>query len=137
LKQNRLTLSGLTLSSPVQNVAEAGEHFSPAHRRVRQGMTIRYSYTIYNAIQDRAAAQPQLRTQMLIFRDGKQVYAGTALAFDASAQTDPKRLAAGGRLRISPELTPGQYVLQVLVTDESNKDKPRTITQSSDFEVVD
>lgn len=54
---------------------------------------------------------------MRLFRDGKQVFASDAEAFDAGTQTDLKRLIASGRLRLGGDLTPGEYLLQVIVTD--------------------
>jgi hypothetical protein len=47
-----------------------------------------------------------------------------------------KRLGAGGRLRLGPDLTPGSYVLQVVVEDAKAKEKYRTATQWTDFEIV-
>lgn len=111
---------------------------SPAVRRLRQGMILNYGYTIYNAQIDRATGRPQLQTQMRLFRDGRQVFTGKVLPYDSSQQTDMKRLNAGGRIRVGPDLVPGQYILQVVVTDLLIKDKsrPASATQVIDFEVV-
>jgi hypothetical protein len=77
---------------------------------------------------------------MKLFRDGKPIFAGRVAPLDASQQTDMKRLLAGGRIQIGADMTPGDYALQVIVTDtlikEKSKDKRRTATQWIDFEVV-
>jgi hypothetical protein len=41
-----------------------------------------------------------------------------------------------GRLRLGPDLTPGEYVLQVIVTDKLAKEKYRSATQWMDFELT-
>ncbi|MEJ7711565.1 MAG: hypothetical protein WKF84_17295 [Pyrinomonadaceae bacterium] len=151
LTKNRLVLSGIVLSGAraVRNIAASASdsltaqeqpemQFSPALRRIRQGMTLKYDYLIYNAQADAATGQPRLETQMRLFRDGKQVYAGTQMGLDASKQSDLKRLSASGRIRIGLEYSPGAYVLQVIITETGAKNKSRALvtTQSTDFEVV-
>jgi VWFA-related protein len=129
----------LTTSAGV--AAEAADPgLSPAVRRLRHGVFLDYGYAIYNARLDKATGQPRLTTQVRLFKDGKLVFAGGVTPLDVSGQTDMKRLAAGGRLQVGSELTPGDYVLQVVVTDEivrgKNKDGRGTTTQWVDFEVV-
>jgi hypothetical protein len=95
-----------------------------------------YRYQIYNAQAD-ASGRPQVQTQMRLFRDGQQVFGGRVLPLDTSSQKDLKRLAAAGRLRLGPELTPGSYLLQVTVTDTLAPEKHRVAAQWMDFEIVD
>jgi hypothetical protein len=52
------------------------------------------------------------------------------------AQRDPQRLTAAAQLQLGPELSPGQYVLQIIVEDSLAKERTRTATQWIDFEVV-
>ena len=73
---------------------------------------------------------------MRLLRDGQPMFTGKIVSVDVTQQTDMKRLSVGGRLRIGPELTPGDYVLQVFVTDLFVPTKPRGATQSIDFEIV-
>lgn len=125
-------------SSQGQTATDQDMQASPALRRLRQGMILNYGYTIYNAQIDSKTSRPQLQTQMRLFRDGQQVFAGKVLPYDVGQQTDLKRLNAGGRIRVGPDLVPGEYILQVVVTDLLIKDKsrPATATQIIDFEVV-
>ena len=55
---------------------------------------------------------------------------------DVAGQRDPQRLTTGAQLQLGPELSPGQYVLQIIVEDSLAKEKVRTATQWIDFEVV-
>ena len=53
---------------------------------------------------------------------------------DTDAQTDLKKLVGGGVLKLGGTMKPGDYVLQVVVTDKVGR---TTATQWSDFEVKD
>jgi VWFA-related protein len=140
VKSGRLALSGIILKGSAATPAAQGDgddlQASPTLRRLRQGMFLDYRYAIYNAQPDPTTNRPQVTTQMRLFRDGKPVFTGRVLPLDASQQADMKRLGAGGRLRLGPDLTPGSYVLQVVVEDAKAKEKYRTATQWIDFEIV-
>jgi VWFA-related protein len=145
LTTNRLALSGIYVSGAEQSAAgavlekktaEPEIMTGPAVRRLRHNFILSYSYTIYNAQLD-AAGQPQLQTQMRLFRDGKEVFTGKPLAFNPGKQTDMKHLDAGGKFVVGSVLPPGEYVLQVTVTDGLAKNKRySTAAQWIDFEIV-
>lgn len=147
LSKSNLALSGIylrgTMPAPANSVTPTAENKSdkpeltagPAVRQLRHGMMLSYSYTIYNAQLD-DTKRPQLQTQMRLFRDGKEVFAGKPTPFNPGKQTDMKSLEAGGRLIVGSALAPGQYVLQVTVTDALVKNKRYAVaTQWMDFEV--
>lgn len=157
LGKNQLALSGIVLSGlqPSANKASAGApggvstaaragadappdpdtQSGPAVRRLRQGMTLDYRYNIFNAQPD-AGGRPQVQTQARLFRDGQTVFTGKVMPLDATQQRDAKRLSAAGRMRIGPELVPGEYVLQVSVTDALAPEGRRAATQWIDFEII-
>jgi VWFA-related protein len=164
INKNRLTLSGIAVlgidpvakaataardSAPSSSAAPGTEaqttdeeisdidpQASPAVRRFRRKMVMNFGYIIYNAQVDKATGQPRLQTQMRIFRDGKEFFAGRVQALDTAGQTDLKRLRANGALQLGTEMQPGEYILQVIVTDLLAKEKYRTATQWIDFEIV-
>lgn len=161
IDRNRLTLSGLvvagydpakakkitaaeasdTAAQQAATVKEgAGDDFepmtSPAVRMLRRGIDLDYGFMIYNAQVNPTTRQPQLATQVLLLKDGKQLFAGKVNALDVGEQPDMRHIPATGRLRLSPDLVPGEYVLQVVVVDKLGKDKYRSATQWMDFEVV-
>lgn len=107
-----------------------------AVRRFRQGMIMNYGYVIYNAQLDKATRRPQLQTQIRIFREGQPVFNGSLKPLDAGGQPDLARLVAGGGVKLGSDMIPGEYVLQVVVTDLLAKDNRRTATQWIDFEIV-
>jgi len=127
-------------NTPAAEGSEGVEHgnaeASPAVRHFRLGMLMEYSFLIFNARLDKASNHPQLTMQVRLFRDGKAVFTGKENAVSDSNQPDPKRLIAGGGLTIGNDLTPGEYVLQVVVNDMLADEKHRTAAQWMDFEIV-
>jgi VWFA-related protein len=107
---------------------------SPAIRIFKPGTPIIYGLQVLNAETD-SNKQPNLELQTRLFRDGQQVYTGKPMPLAANGQTDPKRLIAGGAMRLGKGMTPGDYTLQVIVTDKLAKDKFQTASQWMDFEV--
>jgi hypothetical protein len=142
--KGHLTLSGIVLrSNPGQMHAEAegseqgDANENPAVRIFKPGRSLIYGYQILNAQVDHGTRKPVVQAQLRLFRDGKQVYQGKVqdLPLDPKDQPDAKKLVTGGRLQLSSKMQPGDYVLQVIVTDTLAKDKYRVATQAMDFEV--
>ena len=161
LRRNRLALSGIVLSRGVpdapaapaanqappnnaghqppaaaNNTAEPNAEANAAVRRFRQRMLLDYGLEIYNARLDRATRRPQLMTQVRLFRDGQPVFTGQPQPFDAGQQTDLQRLSLLGRLQLGTNLAPGEYILQVIVTDALADPQHNTVSQWIDFEIV-
>lgn len=143
LEKDRLALSGIVVTGGSAQTTSQGEQSNaleaatgPAVRRFRQGMAIEYGWVIYNAQLDRATRRPQLQRQLRLFRDGQPVFVSDAKPVDIEQQADLKRLNAGGRLQLGSNFPPGEYILQVIVTDALAKEKYRTATQYIDFEIV-
>lgn len=110
---------------------------SLALRQFRQGADVDYYYyDIYNARLDRATRRPRLQTQVRLFRDGRPVFTGEVVPYDPGRQADMTRLAAASRITLGKELSPGEYVLQVIVTDALAKEKQQVVTQWMDFKIV-
>lgn len=139
IQNNRLALSGILLQTEAPAPAaterptfDEAVLTTAALRKFRQGSSLVFGYTIYNATLD-AARSARLLSQTIIFRDGKKVFTSDRLPVNTKDQPDLKRLTAGARLDLGSALTPGEYVLQILVGDETAK---RTATQWIEFEVL-
>ena len=149
LKQQRLTLSGLSLraaaadggqmtAEPARASAETAispvnDPSDPAVRRFRPGAVLVYNYQVYNAATDASSGRARLTEQVRLFRNGAEVLSGDA----GPLEIDPARGWAEGGMRLAPDAKPGEYVLQIIVTDPSAKDKnARQASQWIDFEVV-
>lgn len=150
LKKKRLALSGIILrgenraakstNAPATTQDEGREEgnvdTSPAVRQFKVNMIMSYGYFIYNPKLDKATSRPQLTTQVRLFREAKQVFVGKELNFDAGQQTDLQRLTAGGAIQLGSGMQPGDYVLQVIVTDLLADKKHRVASQWMDFQIV-
>ena len=153
----RLALSGIVLQGsalqaspePPQSAPTAGpvQRTAPgedatggaASRSFRRGDSLIYGYEIFNAQpggkNTGAGQHPELEVETRMFHDGKQVLDGKTMLVNAAAPSDPQRLPAAGRLSLGRDMSPGEYVLQVIVTDKLAKGKFSTATQSMDFEI--
>jgi VWFA-related protein len=110
---------------------------SPAVRRFRRGSILDYGFYIYNAKPDHPGGFPQLQTQLRLFRDGKLVFEGKVQPFEGRPLNVNGDLGVGGRLQLGNALGPGEYALQMVVTDLFAKEKQRVAAQWIDFEVID
>jgi hypothetical protein len=108
----------------------------PAVRRFRRGALVGYGFYVYGARLDSSTQTPRLTTELRLFREGRPVFTGKPLPFDPSGQTDLKRLVAGGSFRLGTDLSPGDYVLQMVVTDLLAEESRRTSSSWIDFEIV-
>ena len=156
IKKERLTLSGIYLAerggargvrpgtatgaadeAPKADgegkIDERDPQAGPAVRRFRTGALVEYGYEVYNARLDKATRRPQLQSQVRLFRDNRPVFVGKVVSLNGKA--DASRLTAFGRLQLGANLTPGEYVLQVVVTDTLAREKNRVTAQWIDFEI--
>jgi VWFA-related protein len=123
-------------ASPNGQVEEWSEG-GPAVRRFRSGQSIAYGYSILNPKLHGSPKQPQLTTQTRLYRNGKIVFTGNESHSVEPMESDATRYGAGGILRLGSMLIPGEYILQVTVTDGLASKKNARMSQWMDFEVVD
>jgi VWFA-related protein len=139
LKSGRLALSGIVVRDADRgaslNIGSQDDEVTtgPAVRRFHQGSTAAYGYLIYNA--NAAGRAAQLTSQTRIFRDGRMIVSNNPAVINMQGQTDPQRIRALHHLELGKEMAPGNYVLQIIVTDLSDK-KPRVASRWIDFEVA-
>jgi VWFA-related protein len=107
----------------------------PAVRQFRQGATLVLAFAIYNANVADSSRNVRLTRQTRVFRDGKLILTGDPVPIDPEGQSDLKRINSAALFQLGTELSPGEYVLQIIVTDSSGA-KPRTVSQWVDFNVV-
>lgn len=154
LKKNRLTVSSIILEN--LTVAQwqkfAGSAPAPANktenepsaqsdpmtdsslRRFKRGTILRYGFEVYNAKLD-ASRKPSVSVQMKIFRDGKSILEGKSLPIELLDQTDLQRIKSTGAISLGGAMQEGEYILQVIITDNLAKEKRRISTQFVQFEI--
>jgi len=144
MKKRRLEISGIMLNATPGDQTQRNQtdlsYFDPSNsaavRHFRQGETMRYSFVIYNPHLDPATGQPQLQTQLRIFRDGQPVFTGRTQRFTLNNPPDITRLSAASAMKLGADMSPGEYVLQVIVTDLLAGDKYATASRWVDFKIV-
>ncbi|MFN0278844.1 MAG: VWA domain-containing protein [Pyrinomonadaceae bacterium] len=109
----------------------------PAIRRFRRGSIIAYAYTVYNAQLDPANGQPKLSVQTKLYHNGQLVIDGKSQNAQLDKQPDWTRIYDYGYLQLKPTMEPGDYNIQIIITDLLAKGKNAVTSQSVDFEVVE
>jgi len=147
IASGHLALSGIVLQEAASPAAPANANLpqgaapgvdvtgGAARRSFRRGTVLLYVCEIVNA-KTAVNQHPELEVQTRLFRDGEQVLTGKTAPATAGDPSDPGRLTAGGRLSLGRDMTPGEYVLQLIVTDKLANSKFNTVAQSMDFEIV-
>lgn len=137
LKNDRLTLSGVVFETvPAAQQAETTTDplMDTSLRQFESGRVVRFGYEIYDAKLD-AAKKPNLIVQVRLFRDGNIFYEGTDLQLAGDRNPDNGAVTATGSFRLTDSFSPGNYVLQLVVTDKLRKGKRRVATRFVPFEV--
>ena len=104
---------------------------NPGATRFHQNAAVYFAYMIYNPSQ---FVNPVVQTRL--FRDGKNVYSGPEQPIQTANQPDPNRLFVNDTLKLAADLEPGNYYLQVVITEKAAKKKVAPVVQWIDFEVV-
>ena len=153
LKKERLTLSGIVLEnlSPEQfqkdqqlgtpnaktneKISQTDPMTDTALRNFKRGTIVRYGFEIYNA-KSSSGQTPQLQVQTRIFRDGKLFFEGQPKPLDLAGQTDFHAVKSTAAINLGAGMQPGEYILQVVVTDNLANEKRKIATQLVQFEIV-
>ncbi len=151
LKKSGLYLSGLTIThvdstgkfdTPAAPTAETAISMPvstavPAIRKFFRGSIVAYLYTIYNAKLDRASGLPRLSVKTNLYQSGKLIAEGPPQEIDLKDQKDLTRIETFGYMQLSKTADPGDYAIQIIVTDIAEGSKGAVSSQWIDFEVID
>jgi VWFA-related protein len=143
VRKKELALSGIVLAAqklkPTAFSREGGviayenSKGTAAVRIFRPGETIAWACQVLNAKTD-SGGKPQLKIQVRLFNEGREIYPGKALEMATEMQPGTSRILATGQMQLK-RLSPGYYSMQVIVFDAlANKDHQMAV-QSMDFEV--
>ena len=146
VESGHLALSGIVLQESGSGAAQAnaglagepapGEDATggAARRSFRRGTLLSWNCEIINA-RTGAGQHPDLEVQTRMFHDGAQASPDNAQRATVGSTSDPGRAKTGGAVSLGRDMAPGEYVLQVIVTDKLAGGKFKTVTQSIDFEI--
>ena len=145
IKRDRLALSGIVLENiPVDEYlrresANATSESSTAwndtsNRQFATGTVLNYGYSAFN-VKPGSIDSGNLQSQIRLFRDGKVIFEGKPQKI-TTAPARPRAVDLLGSLMLGSVLTPGDYVLQITVTDGLAKPKYKSASQFVQFEIV-
>jgi VWFA-related protein len=146
LKKDRIVLSGMVLEDigleewnrRNQNINTDTPNSAltdTSSRQFKHGTVLNYALTILNA-KPGAAENHQLESQLHVFRDGKLIFEGKPSVVQSDSQ-HPKAVDIMGSLMLGTVMAPGDYVLQVTVTDKMAKAKYNSASQFVQFEILE
>jgi VWFA-related protein len=128
LNKKQIALSGIVLRRAGQAVAQATVMATPPDKRFQVNSDLNVTLVVYNP-------PANFTMQTKLYRDGKPVKANPETPVeikDASAD----RTLLTDVIRLTPELEPGNYYLQVAITEKPTKGKPVPVVQWVEFEIV-
>ncbi len=128
LKKARFVLTGVVLQDG-EGRGSALVGMAPARRQFRPGAEVEYLSALQKG--HGAEALAGLATQIRIVRDGKDVYSAPTKVVEIPGSGP----AVFGVLKLSKEMVPGEYFLQ-LVARDGKGGKNGVASQWTDFEIV-
>jgi len=133
LKKDRLTLSGVVLDSGGANSA-ANPLTSTAIREFKPGSRVDFGTVVFNA-KTTSGGKVDLTSKLRVFRDGKLIFEGTPQAISQGDQSGSS-VAFMGSVSLGTKLAPGDYVMEIAVTDSLARSKYSTALQYVQFSVT-
>jgi VWFA-related protein len=129
VRTSRLSVAGL-ITQGMSRETRSG----PAARRFARGEALEYSYLVYGARRN-SNNSTDLTSQIRLFRGSEEVFTGGVVSTKAKDE-GREAIIAGGTFALANSLEPGEYFLQVIVTDQLAPRERQTSTQWIDFEIV-
>jgi VWFA-related protein len=147
LKKGNLTLSGIILENLTQtqwlelqknpaSPPDTNPMLDTSLRRFKRGTALRYFVEIYNAKSEQNQP-PNLTTQIRLFRNGELVLDGKPNPFNTKGQTNFGKMSFRGAFALGNQMETGDYVLQIVLIDNLQKEKRKLATQWVQFEVIE
>jgi hypothetical protein len=150
LKKDRIVMSGVLLENLSLDSWNKRQKMTPEEltaldanpvgdtslRLFKRGSILNYGFLVFNAKLD-AAKKPNLSLQIKVFRDGKPFFDGEVQKVPQEWQEDLQKVRVGATLNLGGQMAPGDYVLQIIVTDNLAKEKRKITSQFVQFEIVD
>lgn len=141
-EKKRLWISNLTLKSSSNDTAAALEqendknmYTDTALRQFSLPVSLNFGAVLYNP-QTNGDGAPELEMQTRLILDDKVILETPFEPISTKEQKDLKRIDLAGRIRLSKNLSAGNYIFQIIVKDKLANKKRQIATQWVDFEVL-
>jgi VWFA-related protein len=137
LRRPRLAASGIVLRRVAGAAPDSAVMASPVVRRFTPNSEVYFALMLYNATIDPATQSPNVAMEVKLFRNEKVVTSMPETPINFVNQTDLARLFTSGVIKLGGDFEPGNYYLQVVITDKAAKEKQQPpVVQWVDFEIV-
>jgi|CXWL01.1.fsa_nt_gi VWFA-related protein len=150
LKRSGMYASGLTITgvdsagkfaTPTAPTAETAISLPPstavpAIRKFAPGSIVAYLYNIYSAKLDPATGKPRVSVKVNLYQNGNLIAEGKPEEIDLIGQKDYTRLENFSYMQLAKNADPGDYAIQIIVTDLAAGAKGAVSSQWVDFEIV-
>jgi VWFA-related protein len=151
LKKDRMVMSGVLLENISLESWNKRQKMTPEElsaldensagdtslRQFKRGSVLNYGLMVFNPKLDEAK-KADLSLQIRVFRDGKPFFEGQVQKVPGDWQEDLQKVRVGATLNLGGRMEPGDYVLQIVVTDNLAKnEKRKVVSQFVQFEIVD
>jgi len=146
LKKEGITLSGIVLENILNgstaNISTKAadplivqdSRYATASRTFNRGTVLRFGVELLN-VKANANKPSDLRVQTRVFHDRQLVFESKETQLNTTALTGTGTLLHNDAIQLGENLLPGDYVLQIVVTDGTSK-KKSIATQYVQFEVL-
>jgi VWFA-related protein len=95
---------------------------SPALRTYAIGDNLMTLTMLYNA-DAKAIARSEIRTQAILYKDGKEFLRGEPTPIASASVEDPGNILLANRFPVTSDMTPGDYVLQIIASDKKSGER--------------
>ncbi len=144
--KKRLVISGIVVDNMIfsdwQKLARGEKTEQPinpvgdtALRQFKTGTVLNYGAIVYNPKLN-PNGKPDLLTQMRLFKDGKIIFEGKIQPVLSDNIRDVRRVHTTGSINLGTNMETGDYVLQIVITDNLAKKKQQTASQFVPFELI-
>jgi hypothetical protein len=132
-----LVASGIATYS-LSNDPEASSQLQPVTRKIHRRNPFACSLSVYNAKRDEKNGSAQLESQLRLYRDDKLIQASKVVPVPNQGRDSiSKGIAVRFDISPGPDLTAGNYLLEVLVIDKLAGNKKNTTAQTVAIELLE
>ena len=150
IKKDRLTLSGVFMQNfsiadwnkingmpaeEARKVIQTNPLADTSLRQFKRGTVLNYGFSVYNAKLG-TGQKPDLSMTVRVIRDGKMLLDSKPVPINSEGQPDLQRINVSKAVSLGSAMPTGDYVMQVVVTDNLAKEKRKLATQFVQFEIV-
>jgi len=120
------------------DASKSGPHTSLTTRRLHRSDPFSCSLFVYNAQRDQSGGKANIESQIRFYRDDRLVKASDIVPVESPAGSDPVNgIQVGFEVKPTPELTAGNYLVEILVVDRLANQKKNMIASTVAIELVD